>query len=344
MTKVNGVNFRKNMLPASKYSLKAPFWMSPKKITLHETDNVATAWNEIAYMIGNNSVTGYHVAVDEKEVVQGIPFNRNAYHSGDGINGYGNRNTIAVEICKNYDRKRKTTDLVEPLKSQHAKAESNAIKYVAQLCIDQGIVANNANIKTHNDWSGKWCPRKILNEKRLQAVKSEIIKEYNRLTRGGYKEGWIRDNTGWWYQESDGGYPRGQWRRVSGVWYLFDSRGYMLTGWQKVKDTWYYLHSNGAMRTGWQKIDDKWYYFRSNGAMSTGWVKVKSEWYYMDESGAMVTGWRKIKGKRYYMSSSGAMVKGLTKIGSKYYFFENSGAMIENSEIALEANSKEHLE
>ena len=51
-----------------------------------------------------------------------------------------------------------------------------------KLCIDLEIVANNANIKTHNEnWNGKWCPSKILNEGRLQQVKNAIIEEYNRL-------------------------------------------------------------------------------------------------------------------------------------------------------------------
>ena len=45
--------------------------------------------NEIAYMIKNNKQTSFHFAVDDKDVVQGIPENRNAWHCGDG-NGKGN--------------------------------------------------------------------------------------------------------------------------------------------------------------------------------------------------------------------------------------------------------------
>ena len=185
MTTVNGVPFRQWLVPLSKYNIKAPYSMKAKKITLHNTDNQVSAHNEISYMRSNNNQTSYHVAIDEKEAIQGIPYNRNAWAAGDGGNGYGNRNTIHVEICRNYDRIRKTTNLNEPLKSQYTKAEQNAIKFVAQLCIDQGIVANNANIKTHKDWSGKNCPSKILNEGRLQQVKNAIITEYNRLVGKG---------------------------------------------------------------------------------------------------------------------------------------------------------------
>lgn len=40
-----------------------------------------------------------HFALGDIEVIQGIPLNRNAWHSGDGTNGTGNRKSIAVEIC-----------------------------------------------------------------------------------------------------------------------------------------------------------------------------------------------------------------------------------------------------
>ena len=103
----------------------------------------------------------------------------------DGGNGYGNRNTIGVEICRNYDRTRKTTNLLEPLKSYYSDAEKNAIKTIAQICVDEGIVANEDNIKKHQDWSGKWCPSKILNEGRWIAFRTSVIAEYNRLVGKG---------------------------------------------------------------------------------------------------------------------------------------------------------------
>lgn len=178
---MNGVNFKQKLVSPSKHRIKAPYSMKARKVTLHNTDNEASAEAEIDYMNRNNNQVSYHLAIDENIAIQGLPYNRNGWHSGDGGNGYGNRNTIGVEICRNYDRKRKTTNLNEPLRSYYSKAEQNAIKVVAQLCIDQGIVANNDNIKTHNDWNGKWCPSKILNEGRLQQVKQGIIAEYNRL-------------------------------------------------------------------------------------------------------------------------------------------------------------------
>lgn len=181
MATKNGVPFRQMLVPSSKYGLKCPNAMTPKKITIHNTDNQMPAENEISYMRNNNNQVSYHIAIDEKEAIQGLPFNRNGWHAGDGGNGYGNRNTIGVEMCRNYDRSRKTTNLNDPLRTQFKKAFNNTIKVVAQLCVDLGIVANTSNIKQHKDWSGKHCPSKILNDKTWGELVNGIIKEYNRL-------------------------------------------------------------------------------------------------------------------------------------------------------------------
>lgn len=181
MTTKNGVPFRQMMLPASKYSLKAPYAMTPRKITIHNTDNQMPARNEISYMIGNSSVVGFHIGIDEVEAIQGVPFYRNTFHAGDGKNGYGNRNTIGVEMCRNYDRSRGTTNLHDPLRSQFEKTLQNTIKVVAQLCIELNIVPSFSTIKQHKDWSGKHCPSKILNDKRWNELVNGIVAEYGRL-------------------------------------------------------------------------------------------------------------------------------------------------------------------
>lgn len=185
MATLNGVPYRQMWLPQSKYGIKAPYSMVPKKLTLHETDNQMPADNEIKYMNSNNNQVSYHGAVDDKEYIQAIPYNRNAWHAGDGGNGYGNRNTIAMEICQNYDRSRQTTNLLEPLNTKYHKGVANAIKVGAQILLDNNIVANNDNIKTHNDWNGKHCPRKMRNDGQVMIVKAGIINEYNRLVGNG---------------------------------------------------------------------------------------------------------------------------------------------------------------
>ncbi|EDH0830919.1 N-acetylmuramoyl-L-alanine amidase family protein [Listeria monocytogenes] len=171
MTTVNGVPFRQNLVSSSKYNIKAPNAMKAKKITIHNTYNDASSQKETDYCKNNNNEVSFHVAVDDKEAIQVVPFNRNAWHCGDGGNGYGNRNTIGVETCYS--------------KSGGAKyiaAEKNTIKYVAGLCVQQDIIASKDTIKKHQDWSGKYCPHRILAEKRWPSVQQAIIDEYNRIT------------------------------------------------------------------------------------------------------------------------------------------------------------------
>lgn len=62
--------------------------MKPKYITVHNTYNDAPAENEVNYMITNNNEVSFHVAVDDKQAIQGIPWERNAWACGDG-NGPG---------------------------------------------------------------------------------------------------------------------------------------------------------------------------------------------------------------------------------------------------------------
>lgn len=53
--------------------------MNPEFIIIHNTYNDAPAENEIAYMIRNNNEVSFHIAVDNKEAVQGLPLARNAW-------------------------------------------------------------------------------------------------------------------------------------------------------------------------------------------------------------------------------------------------------------------------
>ena len=159
-------SFRTNMVASSKYSIKCPYPMSPIGICIHNTSNNASASNEVKYMISNNNQVSYHVAVDEKEVIQAIPFNRNAWASGDGGNGTGNRKYIHIEIC------RSTGDL-ETFK----KCEQNCAEYVAKLLKQYGWTT--ANIKQHHDFANKNCPhrtRELGWQRFLNMVQAELNK------------------------------------------------------------------------------------------------------------------------------------------------------------------------
>lgn len=159
-----GINIKQMPLPSGKYSLKATNAMSPIGITIHETDNNAPAVNEITYMQRNDSSTSFHFAVDENEIIQGAPLDRNTWHAGDG-NGNGNRKTISIEICRNY----RTDDL-----TNYYKARARAEELVGYLLKQYGWDASN--IYTHNDWSGKNCPRVIRSEGYLPTFKANAMK------------------------------------------------------------------------------------------------------------------------------------------------------------------------
>ncbi|MCY8532555.1 N-acetylmuramoyl-L-alanine amidase family protein [Bacillus vallismortis] len=163
------IQARQMLVPSSKYSIKCPYAMTAKYITFHNTANDASANNEITYMRNNNAEVSYHFAVDDKEVVQGIPVNRNAWHTGDGsgVNS-GNRTSIGVEVC--YSKSGG---------ERYRKAEALAIKFIAQLLKERGWGVER--VKKHQEWSGKYCPHRVLDEGRWDEVKNKIAAELKVL-------------------------------------------------------------------------------------------------------------------------------------------------------------------
>ena len=142
------VNIIKKLVPESKYGIKCPYSMTPTRIVVHNTANDATARNEIAYMTNNNYETSFHYAVDDKEIVQGLPLDRNGWHSSDG-NGKGNREGIAIEICYSKSGGDK-----------FIKAEQNAVDLIVYLLkkYNWGI----DRVTKHQDYCGKYCPHRTL--------------------------------------------------------------------------------------------------------------------------------------------------------------------------------------
>ena len=155
---------RQMLCPASKKSIKFPYEMTPTRIVVHNTANDATAQNEIKYMCNNNNEVSFHFAVDDKEVVQGLPLNVNAWHAGDGNNGKGNREGIAIEIC--YSKSGG---------SKFIAAEKLAAKFIAQLLDERkwGI----DKVTKHQDYNGKYCPHRTLDmgwDRFLNMIKAEM--------------------------------------------------------------------------------------------------------------------------------------------------------------------------
>lgn len=144
--------------------------MSPKYITIHDTGNAskgAGAKNHAIYAGRGVNEVGYHFVVDDKNIYQLLPLTENAWHAGDGGNGTGNRQSIAIEICENPESNRTT-------------AEKNAQQLTAYLMKKYGIPASN--IKQHHDWNGKNCPHIIRARKNgWNDFIAAIKKEYEAL-------------------------------------------------------------------------------------------------------------------------------------------------------------------
>lgn len=66
-----------------------------------------------------------------------------------------------------------------------------------------------------------------------------------------YKQGWNKDDKGWWYADTESTYYKSRWAKINGKWYSFDEGGYMLSNTWQVEaggDT-YYLGAEGDMQT-----------------------------------------------------------------------------------------------
>ncbi len=123
--------------------------MNAEFIVVHNTANDASAANEVNYMINNSNQVSYHFAIDDKEVVQALPLDRNAWHAGDGATGKGNRKGISIEIC--YSKSGGT---------RFYKAQEQAAKFIALLLHERKW--DVSKVKKHQDFSGKYCPHRTL--------------------------------------------------------------------------------------------------------------------------------------------------------------------------------------
>jgi Copper amine oxidase N-terminal domain./N-acetylmuramoyl-L-alanine amidase. len=140
-----------DLLPADHPLASHP--MTPRWITIHDTANPNPGAN--AAMHGRYLRTQaaidrqvmWHFTVDDREIRQHLPLDRNGWHAGDGWDGPGNRQSIAIEICENADGDR-------------AAAEANAAQLVAHLIRTvPTLLPFPECVVQHNRWSGKDCPR-----------------------------------------------------------------------------------------------------------------------------------------------------------------------------------------
>lgn len=135
---MNVVKIIKDFIPKSNRN-RPGYRMNPLYITVHNTANTskgANAASHASLVKRSNTAVSWHDTVDENCIYQHLPLNENGWHAGDG-RGTGNMKSIGIEICE------------------------NAQWLIRQLMTEQGIPL--ANVVPHKRWSGKNCPRKLLN-------------------------------------------------------------------------------------------------------------------------------------------------------------------------------------
>lgn len=125
--------------------------MTPKYITVHNTANTSKGANAEMHVRYQHNGSGgrqasWHYQVDDKEIWQTLEDNQQGWHAGDG-KGNGNTQSIGIEICENSD-------------GDFDKAVKNAQSLIKQLMDKHNISLKN--VVTHKHWSGKDCPRKLL--------------------------------------------------------------------------------------------------------------------------------------------------------------------------------------
>lgn len=138
----------KQMCPESRYSIKCPYRRTPTRFVVHNTANDAPAANEISYMINRPEEISFHMAIDDKEIRQALPFDRNAWASGDGT-GYGNMGGIHIEICYSLSGG-----------SRFILAEKNTAEYIASKLLEFNWPLSR--VTKHQDYDGKYCPHRTL--------------------------------------------------------------------------------------------------------------------------------------------------------------------------------------
>ncbi|SCY92770.1 peptidoglycan recognition protein family protein [Alkaliphilus peptidifermentans] len=129
-------------------------------VTIHNTGNpTSTARNERGWLTNpyNNRAASFHIVVDEDEAIECIPLDEVAYHAG---NTEGNTTSIGIELCESGNQQR---------------VWRNGVALAAKILHERGW--GISRLRTHQSWSGKYCPRLILPkwDEFLSDVEKELI-------------------------------------------------------------------------------------------------------------------------------------------------------------------------
>ena len=148
-----------------RYKLPGKF-ETVKYVTIHNTAEPFSARQERDRVDSrrDNASVSFHFAVDEREAVQILPLDIHGWHAGDGAEGPGNTQSIGIEICRSQCR--------GAADWQYRRSEENAEILACALLRHFGLTAEQ--LRMHRDWSGKYCPHRILEENRFESFRARV--------------------------------------------------------------------------------------------------------------------------------------------------------------------------
>lgn len=169
------LNLEIDLIPESSFNRPGTN-ITPRFITIHNTDNTnrgADARAHARYLKGSDAQkrqVSWHYTVDDQRCIKHLPVNEKGWHAG---NSEGNSKSIGIEICMNED-------------SDQESANRLAATLTAILMYDLNIKLEN--VVPHQHWTGKNCPRLLLNywdsfKKQIQEIYDIIEPKTEAIAR-----------------------------------------------------------------------------------------------------------------------------------------------------------------
>ncbi len=144
------INIKKMYMPEDSPLRRKSSDMSPRFITIHNTDNKNADAMQHARALNNGVLPcNWHFTVDPYVAIQHLPLDETGKHADRG--GPGDKYSIGIEMC-------------EKRGQSLAKTFDRAAKLAAWLMHEEGIPLRN--VVPHYYWTGKRCPRHLLDNGR----------------------------------------------------------------------------------------------------------------------------------------------------------------------------------
>lgn len=173
------INIKEDFVASGHYCRWKRTSLTPEYITIHSTQNKsAGAWQH-STALKNGAIRGgkigylsWHFTVDQGVAVQHLPLNEIGHHAEYGY-GPGNMKSIGIEMCENRGNSPRLT-------------YDKTAKLAAYLMAEYDIPLKN--VVCHYNWSGKDCPKPLLDN-----------------SRPGYKWAWFISRVDYYYRCINGG-------------------------------------------------------------------------------------------------------------------------------------------